>query len=91
MEAAGVEPTYSEVTHTSLPGKIGEPVGTCTLLSRLKGGGFAIKASGSELVVAAGFEPALAAFSTPCLFQLGYATVVVKWHPWWDSHPLGPA
>ncbi len=56
-------------------GGIGEPVGTCTHLSRLKGGGFAIKASGSKLVVAAGFEPALAAFSTPCLFQLGYATV----------------
>src|SRR5687767_10916786 len=55
--------------------KGGEPVGSCTHLSRLKGGGFAIKASGSKLVVAAGFEPALAAFSTPCLFQLGYATV----------------
>src|SRR5687768_10061022 len=25
-----------------------EPVGTCTLLSRLKGGGFALKASGSQ-------------------------------------------
>ena len=32
------------------------------------------------MVVAAGVEPALAAFSTPCLFQLGYATVGVKWH-----------
>jgi hypothetical protein len=59
-------------------GKGNEPVGTCTHLSRLKGGGFAIKASGSEFVVAAGFEPALAAFSTPCLFQLGYATVDVN-------------
>jgi hypothetical protein len=64
------------------PAERNEPVGTCTHLSRLKGGGFAIKASGSwprvrlKLVVAAGFEPALAALSTPCLFQLGYATVV---------------
>ncbi len=46
---------------------------------------------GFKGVVAAGVEPALAAFSTPCLFQLGYATVDVKWHPWWDSHPLGSA
>ena len=29
-------------------GKQYEPVGTCTHLSRLKGGGFAIKASGSK-------------------------------------------
>src|SRR6478736_14481 len=79
-------------------GKQYEPVGTCTHLSRLKGGGFAIKASGSEFAVAAErltpgvvsnrrgadsawrqgpqFEPALAALSTPCLCQLGYATVV---------------
>ena len=28
----------------------------------------------SKVVVAAGFEPALAALSTPCLFRLGYAT-----------------
>ena len=40
---------------------------------------------------AAGFEPALAAFSTPCLFQLGYATVDLTWHPWPDSHRLGLA
>ena len=51
-----------------------EPVGNCTLLSRLKGGGFALKASGSNLVVAAGVAPALAALSTQCLCWLGYAT-----------------
>jgi hypothetical protein len=49
----------------------GEPVGTCTLLGRLKGGGFALKASGSEMVVVAGLEPALAAISAPCLCQIG--------------------
>jgi hypothetical protein len=44
-----------------------------------------------KMVVAAGSEPALAAFSTPCLCRLGYATVDVKWHPWPDSHRLGLA
>ena len=58
---------------SEVAGRIGEPVGTCTLLSRLKGGGFAIKASGSwprvrlKLVVAERFALSLAAFSTPCL------------------------
>ena len=31
-----------------IPAERDEPVGTCTLLGRLKGGGFAIKASGSN-------------------------------------------
>lgn len=55
--------------------KNGGLVGTCTLLSRLKDGCFALKASNPEMVVTVGFEPALAALSTPCLFQLGYVTV----------------
>jgi hypothetical protein len=48
VEAAGVEPPLCRSTSCLAAGKNGEPVGTCTLLSRLKGGGFAIKASGSK-------------------------------------------
>ena len=40
------------------------------------------------MVVAAGFEPALAAFSTPCLCQLGYATLNGKWRNAEDMLPI---
>jgi len=45
---AGVEPSWSRSIPYLAAGKIGELVGTCTLLSRLKGDGFAIKASSSK-------------------------------------------
>lgn len=82
VEAAGVEPTSSRGTNpkypnTSLPGKLCEPE-------------YKRMPSGSKVVVAAGFEPALAALSTPCLCHVGLRDHVYgKSHPWWDSHPLG--
>ena len=56
---AGFEPAVChEVARTSLPEIAGEPVGSRTLLDRLKGGCFAAKASSSKAAPVAGLAPA---------------------------------
>ena len=71
--------------------KVGEPVGSRTLLNRLKGGCFAAKASSSK-IGSRGWnrtntDSALDAVPLP----IGLRDRYPKWHPWPDLHRLGLA